>query len=403
MQNYLESRDMQILMIAPQPFYAERGTPMNVKLLCEVLGEAEFKIDLLVFPTGKDIKIKNVRIIRLPNVLKARSIPVGPSGIKLSYDILLVKAAFWLAITKKYHVIHGIEEGGFLAVMLCKLFGIRSIFDMDSSISEQLKYSGYVKSKFLLSIVEKLEKWTLKNSSAIITVCQDLTDKARSIFPDANIYQIEDIPISHSNLPNTSSSEELIKKFGLSDYFRIVYTGNLESYQGIDLLLASWKVFSKQMENAGRYRLVIVGGQKEQIERYSKIAESYGISGMVTWSGQRPSKEMGAWMDLSHVLVSPRSEGTNTPLKIYSYMSSGRPIVATRRKAHIQVLDESVAFLADSDPGKFCEAIYNALNDRKTALRKAERAKKVVEEKYSYSVFRKKLLDAYASIRCQYI
>ena len=120
---------------------------------------------------------------------------------------------------------------------------------------------------------------------------------------------------------------------------------------------------------------------------------------MVTWVGQRPSKEMGAWMELSHVLVSPRSEGTNTPLKIYSYMSSGRPIVATRRKTHSQVLDESMAFLADSDPAKFSEAIYNALNDPKKALLKAERAKATVEENYSYSVFKKNLLDAYASIR----
>ena len=226
---------------------------MNVKLLCEVLGEAEYKVDLLVFPTGKEIKIRNVRIIRLPNLLKASSIPVGPSGIKLSYDILLAKAAFWLAITKKYHVIHGIEEGGFLAVMLCKLLGIRAIFDMDSSISEQLKYSGYIKSKFLLNIVGKWEKWTLKNSSAVITVCQDLTDKVRCIFPGANIYQIEDIPISHSNLQKTDGPENLLKEFGLSDYYRIVYTGNLESYQGIDLLLASWKLFSKKMHNSKDY------------------------------------------------------------------------------------------------------------------------------------------------------
>ena len=36
---------MKILMIAPQPFYSERGTPMNVRLLCKVLGEAGHKVD----------------------------------------------------------------------------------------------------------------------------------------------------------------------------------------------------------------------------------------------------------------------------------------------------------------------------------------------------------------------
>ena len=37
--------------------------------------------------------------------------------------------------------------------------------------------------------------------------------------------------------------------------------------------------------------------------------------------------------------VSPRSRGTNTPLKIYQYLRSGKPIVATRLLTHTQVLE----------------------------------------------------------------
>jgi hypothetical protein len=74
---------MKILMLAPQPFYSDRGTPMNIRLLVQVLGEAGYHVDLLVFPTGRDVELRNVKIIRLPNILRVHQIPAGPSLTKL--------------------------------------------------------------------------------------------------------------------------------------------------------------------------------------------------------------------------------------------------------------------------------------------------------------------------------
>ena len=49
------------------------------------------------------------------------------------------------------------------------------------------------------------------------------------------------------------------------------------------------------------------------------------------------------------ILVSPRIRGTNTPLKIYSYLRSGKPIVATDLLTHTQVLSPDVARLVAPD------------------------------------------------------
>jgi glycosyltransferase involved in cell wall biosynthesis len=388
---------MRILMIAPQPFYLERGTPMNVKLLCRVLSEAGHRIDLLVFPTGQNVRIKNVRIIRLPNILNVKQIPVGPSFIKLSYDLVMTIAALWLSTTNKYDVIHGIEEGGFFAVILGKIFRKATIFDMDSFISDQLVYSGFVDNRFILNLVILTEKWCLGKSSCVITVCQALTEKAKCLNEKAKIFQIEDIPISDMQ-PKKDNIADLKKHYGLENTVNLVYTGNLESYQGIDLLLDAWKMFYSQIKNGRDYKLVIVGGTDYKINYYFKIVAADGIQDSICWVGQRPSKEMADWMEIGEALVSPRSDGENTPLKIYSYMSSGRPIVATRRKTHTQVLDDSIAFLADPDPFKFSHAISDALNKTEIAKQKAIRAREVVEKKYNYNVFKRKLLQAYATI-----
>lgn len=387
-------------MIAPQPFYLERGTPMNVRLLCKVLGEAGHSVDLLVFPTGREVELKNVKIIRLPNVFRANSIPIGPSGIKLAFDVLLTAFTVLLCLRKRYDVIHGIEEGGLLAVILSKLFGNASIFDMDSCISDQLKYSGFITNSRLLKYIRHFEEWAIRRSSVVITVCSALSEKALSLAPKAKVVQIEDIPISDLNENNLDMqvTERLTKDYGLSNAHRVVYTGNLEPYQGIDLLLAAWKVFMSEKRDEKFYKLVVVGGPTEKVDYYKKIIDNDAIANSVCFVGPRPLNEMWAWMALSDVLVSPRSEGDNTPLKIYSYMASGRSLVATRIKTHTQVLDDSMAFLVEPDPIQFGRAIFDALNNQNLAKEKSNTAKWIVENHYSYSVFQEKLLAAYTSI-----
>jgi glycosyltransferase involved in cell wall biosynthesis len=385
-------------MIAPQPFYSERGTPMNVRMLCQVLGEAGHKIDVLVFPSGEDIKLRNLRIIRLPNILGGKFIPIGPSLIKLFYDTVMLPAVFWLLVTNRYDVIHGIEEGGFLGVILGKLLGIDSIFDMDSSIPEQLKSSGFFKNPILISWLGALEKWSLNKSSCVITMCKALSDKAKQISPKANLFQIEDIPVSNFSIFDHKNVDELKKRYGLNNMTIILYTGNLEAYQGIDLLLDSWKVFCSQSNNMENCKLVVVGGNNKQITDYRNKTSIMGIQNSICWVGPRPLEEMGDWMEMSSALISPRTKGENTPLKIYSYMSSHRPIIATRLDTHTQVLDDSIAFLADPDPIQFSQAISDVLNETELAKKKAAKAKEVVEANYNYETFRRKLLKAYESL-----
>jgi len=391
---------MRILIIAPQPFYSERGTPMNIRLLCKVLGEHGYEIDILAFPTGMDIELENTKLIRLPNVFRVKQIPIGPSFIKLAFDGLMVPLATILSLSKKYDVIHGIEEGGFVAVALGLLLKIKSIYDMDSSISDQLKYSGFLSSPFALRCISILEKQIIRKSSLIITVCSALTDKARNYNPDASIFQIEDISTSMVFKDETSAEhvQYIINENNPFATHRVLYTGNLEKYQGIDLLLDAWKQFQSRSDLSPNTVLFMVGGSSKSIAHYKKVSRDKGIDKTICWVGSRPSAEMDSWMNLCDVLVSPRSEGENTPLKIFSYMSSNRPIVATNKHTHTQVLNESMAFLVEPLSEKLSAGIETALRNNALARDKSRRAKELVEKKYSYLKFREKLLNAYATL-----
>jgi glycosyltransferase involved in cell wall biosynthesis len=167
----------------------------------------------------------------------------------------------------------------------------------------------------------------------------------------------------------------------------ILYTGTFEAYQGLDLLFDSMPHVVASRPDA---RLVVAGGQPDQVAEARRQVAARGLERAVVFAGQRPADEIPAYLDAADVLVSPRSTGWNTPLKIYQYLRSGRPIVATRLLTHTQVLDEDVAILTEPTPPGFAAGILRAIGDPAEAAAIGRRALALAETKYTYDAYMEK-------------
>jgi hypothetical protein len=99
---------------------------------------------------------------------------------------------------------------------------------------------------------------------------------------------------------------------------------------------------------------------------------------------------MPLFIGLSDVLVSPRLSGTNTPLKIYSFLKSGKPLVATNLWTHTQVLSDQTSVLVKPDAEGMAEGITFALFDRR-AQEKARLAKENADRDYTYPRYKEKI------------
>ena len=159
----------RILLIAPEPFYAPRGTPMNVLQLCRVLTGAGYRVDLLTYPLGHDVALPGLRIHRAPRVPGIDHVPIGFSWRKLPLDAALWLRALTLLARHRYRVVHAVEEAAFLALPLTWL-GVPLLYDLDSQISDQLAYTGWVRNRVVLAGVRALERLTLRRASAVKTL-----------------------------------------------------------------------------------------------------------------------------------------------------------------------------------------------------------------------------------------
>jgi glycosyltransferase involved in cell wall biosynthesis len=375
---------VKILMIAPEPFFEPRGTPFSEFHRIRALVELGHTVDLVTYPFGKDVAVPGLRVFRSVRPPFISEVRIGPSFAKIPLDALLTLTVIRRALSQRYDAVHSHEEGSFIGVVLAAVLGVPHLYDMHSSLPQQLTNFGFSRSRVLRRIFEVLERFVIRRSRVVIVICPHLEETVRNIDRVVPTVLIENSPGS-GDAPVAGSGQRIRQELGLSVATPMVlYTGTFEAYQGLDLLFAAAAYVKQRRPDV---RTVLAGGRPDQIDAARAAARAAGLGDAVIFAGQRPAHEIPAFLDAADVLVSPRSSGTNTPLKIYQYLRSGRPIVATRLLTHTQVLDDAVAFLSAATPEGFGAAVLEALSDPDRARMVGARARQLAETKYSYEAY----------------
>ena len=129
---------MRMLIVAPQPFFSPRGTPYSVYYRTLVAAELGVEADLLTYGEGEDVDIPGVRIVRIPRLPFLGPVRIGPSRAKLVLDLVLAAWTVGLLRRRRYDVVHAHEEAMFFCRLLKPLFRFKLIYDMHSSLPQQL-------------------------------------------------------------------------------------------------------------------------------------------------------------------------------------------------------------------------------------------------------------------------
>ena len=369
---------MNILMLAPEPFFQPRGTPISIYFRLRSLADLGHNIDLITYHLGEDKKIKNLKILRIPDLFLIKKIKIGPSLVKIPLDfLLLLKTMFQLTI-RPYDMIFSHEEAGFFGATLAKIWRIPHVYDMHSSLPQQLENFEFTRSRRIKSLFLWIEKFILKNSQAIIVICPDLLQTVKKIGFGSKAILLQNF-INFNDLESLPSETTLERKDIAPRGEKIVlYTGNFQPYQGIPLLLEAATRLDQE-----NIIFLLVGDSKSAVARMTQKAHNLNIAKKVKFTGQVPLSRVPGYISLADVLVSPRLSGTNTPLKIYSLLKSGKPVVATNLSTHTQVLDENISILVDPDADSLAKGISFALHDP-GAKKRAESAKRLAEDEYIY-------------------
>lgn len=373
---------MKILMIAPEPFFEPRGTPFSEYFRIKALCNLGHTVDLITYPIGQDKDIEGLRIFRSLKPPFVKSVKTGPSKSKILLDFFLFFRAFRRLLGQlfrkgKYDLIHTHEEANIMGAFFSTLFRIPHLYDMHSSLVQQMTNFKFTQSKFIVGAFKWMERVSLRNSRSTIVICKSLYDYAAKITDPEKLTIIENFV---DDTPETLDPEHLenIKQevgSGKDNKKIILYAGTLETYQGIPMLLESMTLLPEE------FILVLIGGKPAQVDEVKARVHEKGLNNRVLVLGQKQPHDVPYYLKASDILVSPRILGTNIPLKVYSYLKSSIPVVATNLYTHTQSMNDKISILTDPEPVAFAEGIKKAASPKGKEI--AENAAAFCRKNYS--------------------
>lgn len=389
------SESPRLLLVAPQPFYEDRGTPIAVRQVLEALGRLGYAVDLLTYPIGETPDLPAVRYLRGPNPLGLRNVPIGLSLRKLLLDALLMPELWQRMHSGEYFAVHAVEEAAFPAVLLGKKLGIPVVYDMQSSLPEQLGSRRLAHTPPVRRALVAAERWLLRNATVVMSSA-GLAQRVHALAPgiDTREWWFHSEP---GSLPEEKVTD-LRQELQIAPNSPIVlYTGSFADYQGMPELLGCIPEVLIRFSGAV---FVLVGAENDTRGKILQRATRLGVNDAIRLVDRQPRERMERYLCLANVLVSPRSRHSNNlPLKTLDYLAAGRPIVATDIPAHRAVLNGERAVLTPPTASGLASGITALLDDPTRAASLAANAQRFADENLTRAAFDRTLEVIYRRLR----
>ena len=261
-------------------------------------------MDLVTYPIGEDRRLDHLQYLR-PRVPGVRSVAVGPSWAKVVLNGAVVARSFREAVVRRarYDVVHTHEEAGLFGPFLSRLTSAPHVYDMGNDWSDVLCNYGLNSTNPVKTRGLAPER---SNPALGRSACPLPADRGAG---EVGCRNASRDGVQHLARPDPDPSlvAEISRKWVPAGAKVVLYTGTLEAYQGIALLLDAMVVVAREHPDA---LLLVVGGRPDQIEEFARRANELGIGSRVRLTGVVSSSHIPSYLEIADVLVSPRSEAT---------------------------------------------------------------------------------------------
>ncbi len=381
MKASFNDKKLRILMIAPTPFFADRGC--HVKILEEVrsLTRRGIIVKLVTYHIGRDIEgVDTERIINIPWY---RKLEAGPSVHKYYIDLILAAKAIKVAKRFKPDIIHAHLHEGVFVGKIVRLFNKKPIIaDYQGSMVGEMLDHGFVKKdainyRFNYWLESTINKWPQKIVFS--------STSAKEFFL-SNFKTDPDKVVSFIEGTNTDDfhpgydTGTLKKKLHLPENKKIiVYLGVLTKYQGVDILISSIPAIIKKYK---KVHFLIAG--YPDVEYYSEMAKRLGVEDNVTFTGKVSHEDVPLYLNLGDIGVSLKLSKTEANGKLFGYMAVGLPCIVFDTATNREILAETGVYAEYNSKGSFIEKTLYLLENENISKKYGQLARERVLEKYTW-------------------
>ncbi len=289
---------------------------------------------------------------------------------------------------------------GLISWFIAKIKGAKVIYNVQEIYPDLLINQGSLKSKFLLSLLKRLEQFVYNKSNAVVTIDQVFyntivnrfakKDKLSIIpnFVDTTIYN-----------PLKAKSINIDKNIFIDNgELKLMYAGNIGHAQDWKPLIS---IAKKMLGKPVSFWIIGEGVVKAEL---SNIVESQKLDNihLLPYQSRESMAGVNAFADLHFIFMNPHLDGQGFPSKVYTIMACKKPLLVLSRENTpiINFLnDKNCGYLISSiDFEEKVDNVVEILNgliiDRTDCFKKGENGLSVIELNYSKDI----VVEKYISI-----
>lgn len=363
---------MKILVIAPTPFFSDRGTHIRILEEALALEKRGHAITIATYHIGADLpknldtKIDIRRIRRL--LFWYKKLEAGPDWQKIILDLLLIKKVLFLARTQKPDVIHAhLHEGVAIGWIVQKLLfwrNIKLVGDFHGSLTKEMVSHDYLGGGVLKSIFRWIEYWIDNLGDAAVTSSSENTEEISRIREGDGVTTIHD-GVNVSRYRELPSQSDLRQQLGLpQDKTVVVYAGALIHNKGIRYFLDAIPLVSAKRPQA---HFLIAGYPYDQIASVVEFADWRHsvtlVEPYMTHGRPIPYFELPKILSACDIAVDPKdSSVAQASGKMLQYMGAGLPIACFERSNNREYLSDGGSYAKEMTAASLAEAIIELID-----------------------------------------
>ena len=384
----------RILMIAPTPFFADRGCHVRILEEIQALQKLGHKITLCTYHIGRDIPGVDTR--RIMNIPWYKKLEAGPSWHKFYLDELLYHKAKSILKKERFDIIHAhLHEGALISARLRKKFHIPVVADLQGSLTDEVRSHGFAgNNQLIMKIFQYAEKKINQSPDMIILSSRhfkETFEKEFAVSSDKMNIVSDGVDISRTRNLNKQMIRE---KLGIpNDRTVAVFMGLLTTYQGIDVLM---EIMPSVIRENPKIHFLIIGFPNEQ--QYMKRCHELGISDRVTWTGRLPYHRVEEYLSCADVAISPKISKTEGNVKLMHYMAMGLPTVVFDTPVNREILEEHGIYAEYGNTNDFVQKLFILCHDQTVQQDLKGKLILTAHERFSWKDKAKQILGVYEKL-----
>lgn len=375
-------RHFRVLMIAPTPFFSDRGTHIRILEEARALVRRGHEVKIVTYHIGGDIpkspesdRIETRRILRL--LFWYKKLEAGPDWQKVLLDVMLARKAFNLARTWKPDIVHGhLHEGVLIGWAVRRMLffrRMRLVADFHGSLTKEMVSHAYLRQGPLRALFRFVERTIDELGDAAVASSWSNAEEISRFRTGTTVEPAIDGAVILPS-PDESTRSAIRKRYGVpEDAVVATYTGAFVDNKGIDLLVRSVR---PALEGDSSLFFVLAGAPGE---RASAMLEREGNPDRVAVVSPLPYGTLGDILGMSDIGLEPKHDDTGQASgKMLQYMGAGLPVVCFGTRNNREYLGDGGTYVEEPTPEKFAEAVISlsgkSANRRSIGDRNRERA-----------------------------